>query len=112
MSKRAIGKIKAFGEQEKHENKHKNAELSHKKREVTVLCFCFVRSNLHKKTCNGKTHGVSIRRCMTDIKKLAFYGCKKLKSITISTTKLTKSNVGSNAFKGINAKCIKQGNYS
>ncbi|MBD5106183.1 MAG: leucine-rich repeat protein, partial [Lachnospiraceae bacterium] len=34
----------------------------------------------------------------------AFYGCKKLKKITIKTTKLTKKKVGSQAFKGIAAK--------
>ena len=34
----------------------------------------------------------------------AFYGCKNLKTITIKTKKLTSKNVGSNAFKGINAK--------
>ena len=34
----------------------------------------------------------------------AFANCKKLKSITISTTKLTAKSVGENAFKGINSK--------
>ncbi|MDE6026340.1 MAG: leucine-rich repeat domain-containing protein [Lachnospiraceae bacterium] len=38
------------------------------------------------------------------IGKQAFNGCKKLKSITISTTKLKSSNVGANAFKGIYSK--------
>lgn len=33
-----------------------------------------------------------------------FYGCKKIKPITIKTEKLTKKNVGSNVFKGIYAK--------
>lgn len=40
------------------------------------------------------------------IGKQAFYGCKKLKNITIKTKKLTKKNVGSNAFKGISAKAV------
>jgi hypothetical protein len=35
------------------------------------------------------------------IGKKAFYGCKKLKTITIKTTKLKKSTIGSKAFKGI-----------
>lgn len=34
----------------------------------------------------------------------AFYGCKKLKTISILTTKLTKKTVGKNAFKGIYSK--------
>ena len=34
----------------------------------------------------------------------AFYGCKNLKNITIKTKKLTSSNVGKQAFKGINSK--------
>lgn len=38
------------------------------------------------------------------IGKQAFYGCKKLKSITIKTKKLTKNNVGKNAFKGIHSR--------
>ena len=38
------------------------------------------------------------------IGKNAFNGCKKLKTITIKTTKLTKKTVGANAFKGIHAR--------
>ena len=38
------------------------------------------------------------------IGKNAFNGCKKLKSITIKTAKLTKKSVGANAFKGIHAR--------
>lgn len=38
---------------------------------------------------------------VTTIGKNAFYGDKKLASITFKTTKLTSSKVGSNAFKGI-----------
>ena len=41
---------------------------------------------------------------MKKIGKQSFYGCKKLKTITVKTAKLTKSSVGSNAFKGISAK--------
>ena len=35
------------------------------------------------------------------IGKQAFYGCSKLKTITIKTKKLTNSNIGSHAFKGV-----------
>ena len=38
------------------------------------------------------------------IGKQSFYGCKKLKTITVKTTKLKKSSVGSKAFKGTHAK--------
>lgn len=38
------------------------------------------------------------------IGKKAFYGCKKLKTVIIKTTKLTGKNVGSQAFKGIYSK--------
>lgn len=38
---------------------------------------------------------------MTKIGAKAFYGCTKLKSITIKTTKLTNKNVGKDVFKGI-----------
>lgn len=34
----------------------------------------------------------------------AFYGCKKLKTITIKTKKLTSNHVGANAFKGVYSK--------
>ena len=43
----------------------------------------------------------------TRVKKIgskAFYNCKALKTIKIKTKKLTASNIGSNAFKGINKK--------
>ena len=38
------------------------------------------------------------------IGKLTFYGCKNLKDIEIKTKKLTKYNVGKNAFKKIYSK--------
>ncbi|MCM1295286.1 MAG: leucine-rich repeat protein [Muribaculaceae bacterium] len=53
--------------------------------------------------CTALT-SVTIPKNVKKIGKQAFYGCKKLKSITIKTTKLKSSNIGSNAFKGINAK--------
>ena len=36
--------------------------------------------------------------------KSCFYGAKRLKTITLNTTKLTKSSVGSDAFRGIYGK--------
>lgn len=51
-----------------------------------------------------KLKSITIPAKVKKIGKNAFYGCKNLKRITIKTTNLTKKNVGSNAFKGINSK--------
>lgn len=53
---------------------------------------------------NKKLKKVVIGKNVTKIGKKAFYGCSKLKKITVKTTKLTKKNVGSQAFKGIHKK--------
>ena len=53
---------------------------------------------------NKKLKKVVIGKNITRIGKKAFYGCSKLKSVTVKTTKLTKKNVGSQAFKGIHKK--------
>ena len=43
---------------------------------------------------------------ITKIGKKAFYNCKNLAAVTIKTEMLTKSSVGANAFKGLNAKAV------
>lgn len=48
---------------------------------------------------------VSIGKNVKAIGKKAFYGAKRLTSISLKTAKLTKSKVGSNAFKGIKSTC-------
>ncbi len=53
---------------------------------------------LQKKT---KLKKVVIGKNVSAIGKNAFYGCKKLKTIQIKTSKLTAKKVGKNAFKGI-----------
>ena len=53
---------------------------------------------------NKKLKKVVIGKNVTKIGKKAFYGCSKLKKITVKTTKLTKKNVGRQAFKGIHKK--------
>lgn len=53
---------------------------------------------------NKKLKKVVIGKNVTKIGKKAFYGCRKLKKITVKTTKLTKKNVGRQAFKGIHKK--------
>lgn len=55
---------------------------------------------------NKKLKQVVIGKNITKIKENAFKGCKKLSKITIRTTKLTKKNLGKNAFKQINGKAI------
>lgn len=53
---------------------------------------------------NKKLKKVVIPSTVRKIGKQAFINCKKLKSITIKTNKLTAKSVGSKAFKGINPK--------
>lgn len=55
---------------------------------------------------NKKLKKVVIGKNIRKINKNAFKGCKKLKKITIYTTALTKSSIGKNAFKNINAKAV------
>lgn len=45
-----------------------------------------------------------IGKNISKIGKQAFYGCKKLKTITIQSKKLTKKRVGSKAFGKIHSK--------
>ena len=47
---------------------------------------------------------ITIPSQIMKVGKKAFFGDKKLKNIVIKTKKLTMKNVGSKAFKGINAK--------
>lgn len=55
--------------------------------------------------CNRLTK-VVIPKSVEKIGKQAFSECKKLKSITIKSQKLTAKNVGSKAFKGIHQKAV------
>ena len=43
---------------------------------------------------------------VTKIGKKAFYGCKKLKTITIKSKKLNSKSVGAQAFKGLYKKAV------
>ena len=60
-------------------------------------CFCGMQklTSITVKSKQVKTIG-----------KNAFKGCKKLKKITLKTTKLTKKSVGKNAFKGTHKKLV------
>ena len=59
------------------------------------------RRRILKNNGSIKITKVTIGKNIKTIGKKAFYGCKKLKSITLKTTKLTAKNVGSKAWKGI-----------
>ena len=61
-----------------------------------------VKENALKK--NKKIKNLYVGKNVSKIGKKAFYGCKNLKKAVLYTTKLTKANIGSYAFKGINAK--------
>jgi hypothetical protein len=53
---------------------------------------------------NKKVTKVTVGKNVTTIGKYAFYGCSKLKSITLSTVKLSTKTVGTKAFSGVYAK--------
>lgn len=55
--------------------------------------------------CTAMTTFSASSKKLSSIGKEAFYQNKKLSSITLKTTKLTKSKVGANAFKGIKSNC-------
>ena len=50
---------------------------------------------------NNKITKITIGENIVSIGKNAFYGCKKLKTITIRSKKLTSKTVSKNAFKGL-----------
>lgn len=54
---------------------------------------------------NKTVKKVTIGKNVKTIGKKAFYNCKNLTGIKINTTKLTKTGVKTNAFKGISSKC-------
>ena len=55
---------------------------------------------------NKKVKKLTVGENVRVIGKKAFYGCKNLKSITISTFNLKSKTVGAAAFKGLNAKVV------
>lgn len=57
---------------------------------------------------NKKITKIVVGKNIAGIGKNAFSGCKKLKTITIKTTKLTSKNVKKDAFKGIPKKTVIQ----
>lgn len=80
-----------------------------KTKSVTIPKTVTVQGVTYKITSIGK-NAFKNRKDLTTLKissninriySYAFYGCSKLKNITVSTTKLTSSKVGAKAFKGI-----------
>ena len=57
------------------------------------------------KNCK-KLKKVTIGINVNSIGKRAFYGCSKLQTIKVKTSKLTGSRVGKQAFKGLNKKAV------
>ena len=55
---------------------------------------------------NDKVKKVVLNNNITSIGKNAFSGCKNLKTITITSTKLTSKSISKNAFKGISGKVV------
>lgn len=55
---------------------------------------------------NKKVKKLTVGENVRVIGKKAFYGCKKLKNITIKTFNLTTKTVGAAAFKGLNSKAV------
>lgn len=86
--------------------------IKSKKGSVRIPDTVYYRSNVYTVTSiaakafrkNTKITAVTIGKNITSIGKQAFYGCKKLKKITVLTTVLTEKNTGSAAFKGISKK--------
>ena len=55
---------------------------------------------------NEKVKKIVLNKNITSIGNNAFEGCKNLKTITITSTKLTKNSISENAFKGISGKVV------
>ena len=55
---------------------------------------------------NKKLKKIVIGKNIVKIGKEAFYGCTKLRSITVKTKKLKKNKVGKDAFKKIHKKAV------
>lgn len=77
-------------------NNKKITSLSIGSNVITIGNKAFYRCTSMKK--------ITIPAKVSKIGKQAFYGCKNLKTINIKTAKLTRKNIGNQAFKKINSK--------
>lgn len=81
---------------------------------ITILAQVTIKGVTYKVTSVGASAcrnragitKVIIGKNVTKIGKRVFSGCKKLKKVTVKTTKLTDSTVGSNAFSGISSRVV------
>jgi len=73
--------------------------------QVTIKGVTYKVTSVGASACRNRAGitKVIIGKNVTKIGKRVFSGCKKLKKVTIKTTKLTESTVGSNAFSGISS---------
>ena len=79
-------------------------KLDHNKKTATVLGPA--KKTVKKITIPQTVKANKQTYQVTAIGKNAFNGCKKLATITIKTTKLTRKTIGKNCFKGIAAKAV------
>ena len=73
--------------------------------QVTIKGVTYKVTSVGASACRNRA-GITKVIIGKNVKKIGnrvFSGCKKLKKVTIKTTKLTESTVGSNAFSGISS---------
>ena len=73
--------------------------------QVTIKGVTYKVTSVGASACRNRAGitKVIIGKNVTKIGNRVFSGCKKMKKVTIKTTKLTESTVGSNAFSGISS---------
>ena len=73
--------------------------------QVTIKGVTYKVTSVGASACRNQAGitKVIIGKNVTKIGNRVFSGCKKLKKVTVKTTKLTESTVGSNAFSGISS---------
>lgn len=76
--------------------------------QVTIKGVTYKVTSVGASACRNRAGitKVIIGKNVTKIGKRVFSGCKKLKKVTVKTTKLTDSTVGSNAFSGISSRVV------
>lgn len=76
--------------------------------QVTIKGVTYKVTSVGASACRNRA-GITKVIIGKNVKKIGnrvFSGCKKLKKVTIKTTKLTESTVGSNAFSGISSRVV------
>ena len=76
--------------------------------QVTIKGVTYKVTSVGASACRNRA-GITKVIIGKNVKKIGnrvFSGCKKLKKVTVKTTKLTESTVGSNAFSGISSRVV------